>query len=221
MIQRHFEDRPRHTIGYRLSNSIDPFGRVKKRFPLSNEDTRGEPSLLEQIPYTQEPSFQSRARSLAGQLLFFCTISARFNVSAPETHLLPQYSGRAQHILDRRGVLSGYVIFDRGPHDLTGDEAFEIIAISDSKSPEWTEEIYNEAVERAQIVDKSAYKRESSFDLDLGPDGEDIPSWNLYNVIFIRSQEGIAERTGIGKLYKRAIAHSLDPGPSWKPIFLA
>ena len=33
--------------------------------------------------------------------------------------------------------------------------------------------------------------------------------------------DGIAERRGIGTIFKRAIESSLAPGPVWKEIFLA
>ncbi|CEI41861.1 unnamed protein product [Fusarium venenatum] len=45
--------------------------------------------------------------------------------------------------------------------------------------------------------------------------------WEFYNVMLLEWQEGSAERRGFGLLHQGAVEFSIDPGPSWKEIFLA
>jgi hypothetical protein len=42
-----------------------------------------------------------------------------------------------------------------------------------------------------------------------------------YNVMLLEWNGGIAERRGIGIMYKEAVERSFTPGPLWKEIFLA
>ncbi|CCT66432.1 related to tol protein [Fusarium fujikuroi] len=43
----------------------------------------------------------------------------------------------------------------------------------------------------------------------------------FYNIMILEWNGGIAERRGFGLLHQGAVEFSLDPGPSWKEIFLA
>jgi hypothetical protein len=42
-----------------------------------------------------------------------------------------------------------------------------------------------------------------------------------YNIMLLEWNEGIAERRGLGIMYKEAVERSFAPGPLWKEIFLA
>ncbi|KAI8721652.1 HET domain-containing protein [Fusarium sp. LHS14.1] len=46
-------------------------------------------------------------------------------------------------------------------------------------------------------------------------------SWNLFNVLLLEWQGGLAERRGVGCLIQEAVDNSLAPGPVWKEILLA
>lgn len=45
--------------------------------------------------------------------------------------------------------------------------------------------------------------------------------WKYYNILLLEWDGGIAERRGIGVIYKKAVERSFNPGPVWKEIFLA
>jgi hypothetical protein len=42
-----------------------------------------------------------------------------------------------------------------------------------------------------------------------------------YNVVLLEWNGGIAERRGLGIMYKEAVERSFTPGPLWKEVFLA
>lgn len=48
-----------------------------------------------------------------------------------------------------------------------------------------------------------------------------VNRWDYYWVMLIEWDNGIAERRGIGQIYKTAAEKSFPPGPVWKQIVLA
>ncbi|KAL8916882.1 MAG: hypothetical protein Q9208_008284 [Pyrenodesmia sp. 3 TL-2023] len=205
------------SVGYRVSNTIDPFGRNKHRFLIDGRCQSEASAPFAKIEGLDAPHLPSFQPSNPGQLLIFWTMSAQFRLE-------PQKKNWT--VTDRQGVASGYITHDLGTDTMQAgmhydDQSFELIALSDAQNTAGRNDAgYQNAVEeaRAQAVHEAEDKRMAV--IDTGPGVKDPESWSLYYVMLITWRGPIAQRRGIGRIYRRAMKYALDPGPVWKQILL-
>lgn len=217
--------RERAHIGYRCTNSVDPFGRSSHRFVIDGKSQEEMSWSLRGPDALDDPAFESSQMAVSGQLLLFWTVSARFCVGQLSKQEQSRHKIGAFAVLDRRGVASGYVIPDRGilavlPAVLENNNKVELILLSDSSSTSMTDKQYDKAVENAEALEEPPTASKTMVIIDSGPQIDDAETWNLYHVMLIEWRDQVAVRKGIGKIYKRAIQYALDPGPVWKSILL-
>lgn len=70
------------------------------------------------------------------------------------------------------------------------------------------------------LLSLSAEKEQNSAHLEHNTQATD-PEGRFFWVLMVEWDNGVAERKGIGKVHRDALASSLDPGVSWKEIILA
>ncbi|KAL8750401.1 MAG: hypothetical protein Q9184_006438 [Pyrenodesmia sp. 2 TL-2023] len=208
-------------VGYRASNTIDPFGRNKNRFVIDGKSQDGISAPFAEVQGLDDPRLRSSLHSKLGQILLFWIISARFNLEYPKDPV-----DRQLIILDRRGVAAGYIFSDQGAEAmradiLNGADPFELIALSDAEANSWPNRaIYSPPFEYLGAQEDPKAEDKKMTVIDTGPGIEYPESWKLYNVMLISWQGPLAERRGIGTIYKQAMKNALDPGPVWKRILL-
>lgn len=129
-------------------------------------------------------------------ILQFYTLSVYFKIE-----MIDRIEGKAL-VVDRFGDPCGTLSLD-GFEETTffhSPDSFEMIVVSEMQENSWT---HNE--------------------LDL----REIPILNsphsdgYYNVLVLERSEGVAERRGIGLIWRDSIMRSLRPGPDWREILLA
>lgn len=206
--------------GYQPSPGNDYYGRpfrALSRFSFSSQ------TALPTLPTSVHLQVSTPEDSLCtDRLLQFWTVSAKFRIS--DKNIKPRLPVKIDglfNIIDRNGLQSGRIWLDDEAWSHTVDETheYEFIALSDGKSDELTDEHYEEAISRPEWLGLDQYRY-----IDRGPEGsntdEDSSIWNLYNVMLIQWQDGIAERFGVGQVYRKALQHAFPPGPLWKEILL-
>ncbi|KAI1111430.1 heterokaryon incompatibility protein-domain-containing protein [Nemania sp. NC0429] len=138
-------------------------------------------------------------------VLQFWTISANFAlrpVSQEEGEKAMWSSGlywtpSTHELLDKEGLVCGFVTLDDATSTRTGHEAAELILLS-----------------------LSSQKFQGAVGTDPSYDSTDTGG-RFFWVLMIEWDGRVAERKGIGKIHRNALASALDPGVSWKEIALA
>ncbi|KAI4178380.1 MAG: hypothetical protein L6R41_008409 [Letrouitia leprolyta] len=237
------------SVGYRCSNTIDPFGRRNQRFLVEGKLWDHASIPFADTELLSHPDLRTSPQSTSGQLLLFWTISAKFSLRSEED--LPgnkgfqYFHGSSKEdvepkihggwsILDRWGIVCGYIIPNGGTDAMQREihndtRTHEVIALSDAKSNPEGIAMYEQQVQAAsaRIIpeheDRQVTKYAQSQDVvDTNMDDKAGSSseWDLYNIMLISWDGPIAKRKGIGKILNRAMWNGLDPGPIWKPILL-
>ncbi|KAI4174775.1 MAG: hypothetical protein LQ346_008191 [Caloplaca aetnensis] len=210
-------------VGYRASNTIDPHGRHHIRFRIDGGSQDRVPDSFVEVEGLNDPHLRSSLHTKSGQVLVFWTMSAKFGLKKDE-----KLSDNNWTILDRRGLIAGHIVPDRGAEAmqaeiLDGERPFELIALSDSFQ-EYFHTLRDMALDSAlkrlgtRKYPKAQWKGMSV--IDTGPKTEDAWLYKSYNVMLIHWQGPLAVRRGIGTIFKQAMNYALDPGPVWKPIIL-
>ncbi|KAI5777175.1 heterokaryon incompatibility protein-domain-containing protein [Geopyxis carbonaria] len=220
--------------GYRRTEESDVYGRPHiKQVPQRFSECSIAPSIAPTVPVTHRGYTDTTSLEPSGSgLLQFRTISAVFRLSSQEVEFPRPVPGLCYAgLFDRNGVLSGTMWLDDSWRDKPSAN-FEFIVISEGRDSRLTPEFYEEAVAK---VNNGRSKSMAGYDSDLvqcdedvaqGNDGvelvdsDPVDSWNLYHVMLIEWHGGVAERVGVGKLFKTALKHAFAPGPLLKEIIL-
>lgn len=243
--ERNHEAREKYpSIGYRYSNTIDPFGRRKHRFHVKGKPWDHASMSLADMEFLNDPDLESSPQATSGQLLLFWTISAKFFLQSNQGRFtyhqdlnMEEYGVTTPGtwgILDQWGIGCGYIIPNEEANttqagSIDGENTYELIALSDAESKPESISRYELDVQTvsAQIMpehmDRQTAKdarRQVIIDTNLDDEAGSSSGWDLYNVMLISWDGPIAKRKGMGKIVNRAMWNSLDPGPVWKPILL-
>ncbi|KAL8708577.1 MAG: hypothetical protein Q9220_006512 [cf. Caloplaca sp. 1 TL-2023] len=210
----------RGPIGYKISNTLDPYGRKAARFLVDGTSPVNKSStFLDDLAILDDPVFLSSPRAASGHMLIFWTLSANFHLRFRSNDPWGAARSRTFSILDRRASECGYLNLDQGGDGLLDTSiSYEMIALSDTRSSDvnghfdW-KTVENNVAQVTSTIEPSAV-------VDQGPPVEDPENWDLFNVMLLNWRGHVAERLGIGKISRKAMSCALDPGPVWKPILL-
>jgi hypothetical protein len=161
------------------------------------------------------------ARRYQYPLLTFMTVSVLFKIGA----------NSISDLYDKDSNICGYIRYDQSP--LKTSKCFsEFILLSET----------NYADKDFPILKKTKRKRynlevqsDQGGSRSLRSENEDTGNqspyvdlydratyrWDYYWILLIEWDDGVAERRGIGQIYKAAAEKSFPPGPVWKRIVLA
>lgn len=175
--------------------NVDEYGRVIRWPEKARTHFKG---LLQEYPYDVVKAGVYAEPDPSRQdmrYLQFWTWSATFYLTKDDP-LKPRYG-----LVDNRGDWCGSVAVHTDENLPTGhDSTYHFIAISDAH--------------RFSLEETDTW----SYYI---PKERDQSEWDLYYVLLIKYDENhIAERIGLGKVYKDAFANSCGAGPEWKEIIL-
>ncbi|KAK1834103.1 heterokaryon incompatibility protein-domain-containing protein [Podospora conica] len=108
-------------------------------------------------------------------------------------------------------------------HDKDGEECGKINlgAVRDDVSEnEATSVFFNDTGPYEFILLSGIQRRSSRWYGFTDTTPETAGDHELYNVMLLKWDGDVAERRGIGEVWKRGVLNSLDPGPTWKEITL-
>ena len=174
------------------------------------------------------------ARRYQYPLLTFMTVSVIFKVGV-EADLKDEETSIFE-LSDKESNICGYVWYDQSPPEILKDHS-EFILLSETnyghrKFPMLSTEVGPDGLqvqsggEEARNVhngddDTGNQSPEQEIDAQKTDEWGYSLDWGFYWVLLIEWDNGVAERRGIGQIYKTAAEKSFPPGPAWKQIYLA
>jgi hypothetical protein len=193
------------------------------------------PSLQTNFEYAAVTTEASRpTHNYPYPLLEFWTVSIHLKIKAstdPQDAKDSTVAASKFELLDKDAYVCGYVLFD-GPPPQLPEESSAIILLSETN---YGREDFPLLSESRPLAGGEGDKQE--FELSQPSDHEEAnkaprersPSlqdgvdngWDYYWIMLIEWDNGVAERRGIGQIYKTAAEYSFLPGPVWKKIILA
>ena len=192
--------------------------------------------LIEEIPSIQpdvekaisQVEFTKLVHRYQYPLLTFMTVSAFFKVSVKADH--GDWDDTFE-VSNKDSDFCGYMMYDQSPPE-TSKTNSEFILLSETNNTygdfpslrKADTKRDNPQVQSDREEDRNVHSGDEDTGNQMPYSGEylqETDQMDYYWVMLIEWDNGVAERRGIGKIFKTAAEKSFPPGPVWKQIILA